>query len=131
MNSQVFKNTSRKIYILTSLSNDSKKKFFKKKGIKVINFSQFKDKVSNTKKAFKTIKKLGYSRVFVESGSSFLNHLLKFRLINNLFLFKSSKKLFSNGQNNSSILHIKKVKISNKNKIKVNLGGDSLYRVKF
>jgi hypothetical protein len=36
----------------------------------------------------------------------------------------------SNGRNNTSLLHIKKIRISQKNKIKVNLIGDSLYKVK-
>ena len=129
-NIKVFKNCNRKIYILTTVNNKSKENFFKKKGIKIIKFSKACIKNSNIKKFFYTIKKLGYNRIFVETGSTFLSYLFKYNIINNLFLFKSSKKLFSNGQNNSSLLHIKKVKISNKNKIKVNLDGDSLYRVK-
>ena len=76
------------------------------------------------------IKKLGLNRIFVESGSSFLCKLLKLRLVQNLYLFKSSKKLLSSGKNNSSISYIKKVKISQKNKVKVNLYGDNLYKVK-
>ena len=68
--------------------------------------------------------------MFVESGSSFLCQLLKYNLVKNLYLFKSSKNLYSKGKNNSSIFDIKKVKISKKNKVKVNLGEDNLYKIK-
>jgi len=130
-NVKVFKNTNRKTYILTAINNKTKENFFKKKGVKVIKFSQINNKNLNIKKIFYIIKKLGYNRIFSETGSSFLSYLLKHNIINNLFLFKSSKNLFSNGQNNSSLFYIKKAKISEKNKIKVNLDGDSLYKVRF
>ena len=75
------------------------------------------------------IKTLGLGRIFVESGSTFLSQLLRNDLVKNLYLFKSSQKLLSIGQNNSSLLQIKKIKIQKKDKIKVNLYGDSLYKV--
>ena len=72
--------------------------------------------------------KIGKGRVLVESGLVFLNQLFKYKLINNLYLFKSGKFLNSNGYNNQSINFIKKLKI--KNKINVNLENDQLFEVR-
>ena len=48
--------------------------------------------------------------------------------IYNLYVFKSSIKLGKNGKNNASDRFLKKLKF--KNKIKVNLNGDELYKIK-
>ena len=72
--------------------------------------------------------KIGKGRVLIESGLQFLNQLFKYRLINNLYLFKSGKSLYLNGSNNQNINFIKKLKI--KNKINVNLDDDELYEVR-
>ena len=64
----------------------------------------------------------------IESGLIFFNELLKNRLINNLYIFQSPIKLGRKGKNNSSNKTIKKLKLNKK--IKVNLNGDSLYKVK-
>ena len=129
-NLKIFKSKKRKIFVFTTVNNYSKENFLKKKGVKIIKFFRNNDKSIDLKKTFNIIKKLGFSRVFVESGSSFLCQLLKYNLVKNLYLFKSSKNLYSKGKNNSSIFDIKKVKISKKNKVKVNLGEDNLYKIK-
>ena len=72
--------------------------------------------------------KIGKGRVLIESGLVFLNQLFKYKLINNLYLFKSSKFLYLNGYNNININFIKKLKI--KNKINVNLDDDELFKVR-
>ena len=126
-NLNILRIKNRKIYIFTTAVNKSKEKFFKRKGVKIIKMSSENIK---PKKILYRIKKLGLNRILVETGSSFLCQLLKLNLVNNLFLFKSSKKLLSNGKNNSSFALIKKVNIYEKNKIKVNLDGDNLYKVK-
>ena len=128
-NIKILKENNRKIYIFTTVNNPIKEKFFKKKGVKIIKFSYINDNNLNLKKMIFKIKKLGLNRIFVESGGTFLSQLLMNNLIKNLYLFKSSKYLSSNGQNNSNLLQIKKIKILKKNKIKVNLNGDSLYKV--
>jgi diaminohydroxyphosphoribosylaminopyrimidine deaminase/5-amino-6-(5-phosphoribosylamino)uracil reductase len=129
-NARVFKKNPRDIYILTNISNLSKENFLKKKGIKVIKISNKKYSDCNLIKIFMYIKKLGFSRIFVETGSTFLSQLLKKKLIKNLYLFKSSKNLLQNGANNSNLLQIKKIKTSSNNKVNVNLSGDNLYKVK-
>ena len=72
--------------------------------------------------------KIGKGRVLIESGLVFLNQLFKYKFINNLYLFKSSKFLRLNGYNNISINFIKKLKI--KNKINVNLDNDELFKLR-
>ena len=44
--------------------------------------------------------------------------------------YDKAKKLLSDGKNNSIFSYIKKIKILQKNKIRTNLDGDSLYKVK-
>ena len=76
---------------------------------------------------FQILKKRGYSRIFVESGLLFTNLLIKYKLIQNIYIFKSSKKLKYNGKNETNIT-ILKIKL--KNKINVNLIGDKLFKEK-
>ena len=63
-----------------------------------------------------------------ETGLKFLNQLLKFNYINNLYIFKSSKFLKNKGANYSDINLIKTLKL--RNKIKVNLDGDELFQIR-
>ena len=65
----------------------------------------------------------------IESGLTFLSKLLKFDLINELFLFKSSIYLKKNGVNNISSSFLKSFSL--KKKINVNLDKDELYNIKF
>ena len=71
---------------------------------------------------------MGKRRILVETGLIFLNKLLKFKLINDLYIFKSNKKLKKNGYNNVKKILLKKLKL--KIKIKVNLNGDKLLKIK-
>ena len=71
---------------------------------------------------------MGYSRLLVESGLTFLNSLIKNKIIHNLYIFKSNKKLGKDGKNNSSLNYIKKLK---RKLINVNLNDDKLYKVDF
>ena len=64
----------------------------------------------------------------IESGLTFLSKLLKFDLINELFLFKSSIYLKKNGVNNISSSFLKSFSL--KKKINVNLDKDELYNIK-
>ena len=129
-NAKIFNKINRKIYIITSINNKSKENFLKRKGIQIFKFTEKDNDNINLKNLFMSIKKLGFNRVFVETGASFINVLIKHRLIRNLYLFKSHQKLSSCGLNNTSFTNIKKIKISKKNKVNVNLNGDSLYKVK-
>ena len=77
---------------------------------------------------FKNFKKIHLGRILIESGLILINHLLVNGLIFNLYLFQSHLKLKTRGKNNTSNKIVKKFKLSNR--IKVNLNGDNLYKVK-
>ena len=117
----------RKIYIFTLSNNKKKIYFLKKKKIKIIKIKRLENKI-DFENLFKAIMKIGKGRVLIESGLVFLKKLFKYKLINNLYLFKSNKFLNHNGYNNQSIKFIKKLK--NKNKINVNLDKDELFEVR-
>ena len=74
---------------------------------------------------FKSLIKLGFSRVFVETGLTFINFLIVNKFINNIYIFKTNTNLLKNGLNNSSNKLIKKIKL--KNKLKINLDNDTVY----
>ena len=117
-----------KIFIFTVSQNIEKINFFKKKKINVIRFKSlitYHDYI----KLFQKISKLGFNRIFLESGSTFLNFLTKNEFINNIYLFKSKYEIGKKGIKLSS-LNIRK-KLKSKKKIKINLTGDSLYKINF
>ena len=58
----------------------------------------------------------------------FLKSMIKNNVVKNLYTFVSHQKIGKNGSNNTSINFVKKKKL--KDKIKVNLNGDLLYKVK-
>ncbi|MAV62015.1 MAG: riboflavin biosynthesis protein RibD [Candidatus Pelagibacter sp.] len=115
----------RKIFIITSNYKSKMISFLKKKGIKIILIKSLKEK-HDFIALFKILKKKGYNRMLLESGLKFLNTLIKNKLIFNLYVFQSSKKLEKLGSNNSTTRYIKKMNFNNK--INVNLNGDKLYR---
>ncbi len=123
-NLKIFKNTNRGI-IFTEIKKKSKISFFKRRGFKTIVFKSLKEK-NDFNKLFLILKK-NFSRIYVESGLTFLNFLIKNRYINNLYVFRTNQNLKRNGYNNASNYFLKKVKL--RNMIKVNLGDDKLYKV--
>jgi diaminohydroxyphosphoribosylaminopyrimidine deaminase/5-amino-6-(5-phosphoribosylamino)uracil reductase len=129
-NIKIFKKVNRKIYIMTNVKNLEKEKFLKKKGIKLVKYTNSNDENTTLVNIFMKIKKLGFNRIFIESGATFISQLINKKLINNLYLFKSSKNLSAKGKNNCNLNRIKKIKMTKKNEVKVNLFGDNLYKVK-
>jgi len=117
----------RKVFIVTSVFKGKKISYLKKAGIKIIPIKSLKNK-NDFINLFKSLKKNAYNRILVESGLIFLNELLKNKLIFNLYMFQSSIKLGKKGKNNTSNNIIKKLRLNKK--IKVNLNGDSLYKVR-
>ena len=121
------KEVKRNIYIFTTKKKHKNINYLKKKGIKFIQLNRLKNK-KDFIQLFNIIRKLRYNRILVECGLSFLNELLKNRLIYNLYLFQSIKALKKNGINNASNRLIKKLRLIKK--VKVNLQGDNLYKIK-
>ena len=117
----------RKIYIVSSVKKFRKKFFTKNQNVKFINLRSLKNK-EDFECLFKILFSKGYNRILVESGLIFLNELIKFELIHNLYMFRSSIKLTKKGKNNTTSSIIKKFKLHNS--IKVNLNDDKLYKIK-
>ena len=117
----------RKIFIVTSYRQSKKFSYFKKKGVKIIFIKSLKTK-NDFISLLKILKRFGFNRILIESGLIFLNTLIKNKLISNLYIFQSSKKLGKFGVNNSTNKYIKKMNFMKK--IKVNLNKDNLYKIK-
>ena len=117
----------RKILLVTTINKCKKISFLKKKGVKFIQIKSLKSK-KDFLNLFQFLKKRGFNRILVESGLLFLNQLISNKLICNLYLFKTSTNLGKYGFNNTAISFIKKLKTFKK--IKVNLYGDHLYKIK-
>jgi diaminohydroxyphosphoribosylaminopyrimidine deaminase/5-amino-6-(5-phosphoribosylamino)uracil reductase len=117
----------RKTYIITKKENSKKSIIYKKKGFKMIFINSLINK-DNFKLLFKKIYKKGYSRVFIESGLTFLNKLIKFQILDDLYIFKSNVKLGKHGKNNISSKYIKYIKSK---VISVNLKNDRLFKKVF
>jgi len=118
---------NRKVLLFTHSKNKKKILYFKKKGIKIISNNLLEDK-KDFKNLFLILKKRGYTRIFVESGLTLINFLIKNKFLNNIYIFRSSSSLKKFGINYSSSNIIKKINL--KNIINVNLFGDKLYKEK-
>ena len=81
----------RKIKILTTIKNEKKISFFKKKKIDVILLNKMETR-DDYLKIFKILSKK-YTRVLIESGLTYLNFLINCKLIDNLYIFKSALNL--------------------------------------
>ena len=117
----------RKTYIITNNENAKKISTYKKRGFKFIFINSLENRDSFIS-LFKKIYKKGYPRVFIESGLTFLNKLIKFQILDELYIFKSSSKLGKFGKNNNSSKFIKYIKSK---MIIVNLKNDKLFKKEF
>tara|TARA_B100000963_G_scaffold10217_1_gene7981 strand:+ start:53 stop:1117 length:1065 start_codon:yes stop_codon:yes gene_type:complete len=118
---------NRKTYIVTNKINHKKIGIFKKKGYKFIYVNSLENK-EDFNLLFKKILKLGYPRILIESGLILINTLVRNKLINDLYLFKSNIKLKNSGKNNISPNFLKKFKFR---PIQINLNNDKLFIKKF
>jgi diaminohydroxyphosphoribosylaminopyrimidine deaminase/5-amino-6-(5-phosphoribosylamino)uracil reductase len=114
----------RKIYLITYKKNINNTQFYKNKGYKIILIDSLIDK-KDFVLLYKKIYKLGYSRILIETGLTFLNSLVENRLVNDLYIFKSNNNLKKNGKNNSTLKHLKNI---SPKLIPINLKDDKLYK---
>ena len=118
---------NRKTYLITSYKNKKVSFFYKKKGFRIIYIKSLMNKIDFLS-VLKRIYKMGYSRMLIESGLTFLNFLLLNRITNELYIFKSNTQLGKKGRNNSTTKHLKKISLK---KVTINLNGDKLFRKEF
>ena len=117
----------RKTYLVTSEKNSQKTNFYKKKGYKIILIKGLKDK-DDLKSFYKKIYKMGYARILIETGLTFLNFLIKNKMLNELYIFKSKLKLSKNGKNNDTARYLKKI---SPKLLTINLNNDKLFKKEF
>ena len=117
----------RKTFLITYKHNARKTLAYKKLGYKIILINKLDDK-NDLNLLYKKIYKLGYSRMLIETGLTFLNYLIKNKMIHDLYIFKSSKKLSKNGKNNDTTDYIKKV---HPKLLTINLNEDNLFKKEF
>ncbi len=125
-NLNIFKTKiKRKIYIYTTKNNKTKIKWLKKNNIKVC-LKKDINSCDDYKNLFKSFIKLGFSRILIESGLTFINFLIINKLISELYIFKTNFNLRKKGFNYSSNKFLKKIKL--RNKLRVNLNGDVVFK---
>ena len=87
----------RKTFLITYKSNASKTAVYRRLGFKIIFINGLKDK-KDFNLLYQKIYEIGYSRMLIETGLTFLNNLIKNKMINDLYIFKSNKKLGKKGK---------------------------------
>ena len=108
-------------------TNTKKIRLLKKLNIRVIRFPIMSNGFFDLREILTKVKKLGYSRVMVETGIKLSSNFLKFNLVDDLHLFISNKKIKKDGD--AKMYNYYKhflLKNRKKNLIKVNLLGDKL-----
>ena len=118
----------RKTFLITKIKNEKNIKYFRNKGFNIIFIKSLSTK-NDFKVMFQKLYKLGYRRIFSESGLTLLNTLINYQLLNKLYIFQNNINLKENGYNNSSSKYLKKIKLNKK--INVNLNHDNLYEKEF
>ena len=117
----------RSTYIVTTSTNQKKISFFERKKIRIIKIRKLNCK-NDFKKLFEKIFLIGKRRILIETGLVFFNELIRYNLINTLYIFKSGKSLKKHGANKIKLNVLKNY--SSKNQIIVNLNDDKLFKVK-
>ena len=117
----------RKTFLITNKNNTRKALVYRKLGYKFIFINKLKDK-NDFNLLFKKIYKKGYSRMLIETGLTFLNTLIKNKMLHELYIFKSYKKLGKNGKNNSSSGYLRSIRPK---LLTINLNGDNLLKKNF
>ena len=91
---------NKNIIIFHSTKNISKINFFRSKGLKLIYIPLNKNNQINLKQVFKEVYNNDISSIIIEGGKILTESLIKNKLINEFYLFKSNKKLGKLGDNN-------------------------------
>tara|TARA_B100001057_G_scaffold324801_1_gene324992 strand:+ start:242 stop:1315 length:1074 start_codon:yes stop_codon:yes gene_type:complete len=117
----------RKTFLITSINNSDKIFKYEKLGYKILFINKLEDK-NDFNLLYKKIYKIGYSRILVEAGLTFLNSLIKNKAIHDLYIFKSNKKLGKKGRNNDTSNYLKKI---HPKLLTINLYDDKLFKKDF
>ena len=105
-------------------------KILKKMNIKLLREPLCSDENFDLKKILLKVKRLGFSRILLESGLKLSSNFFKYKLVDDFYLFISNKNVNRHGKNNIKKLLKSYVKNKKHVDIKVNLFGDKLIRYK-
>ena len=117
----------RKTFLITSKKNLNKTLTYQKLGYKILFINKLENK-NDFNSLYRKIYKIGYSRILVETGLTFLNTLIKNKMVHDLYIFKSNRKLGKNGKNNNTSNYLKKI---HPKLLTINLNGDKLFKKEF
>lgn len=112
--------------ILYNSINKKKIRSLKKKGIKFYKVSRDSDGNLNLFESLLLLKKIGFSRIFVESGIKLTKEFLRKNLVDDFKLFISNNKLKKNGSGNAKSILNDFLKNKKFNINTINLFGDAL-----
>ncbi len=88
--------------IFHSIKDKKKLRYFKLKGIRLIYTNLDSNNNLDLNKVFSKVYSMGIGSIIIEGGKTLTKSVLKDRLINEFYLFKSKKKLRKLGKNNIS-----------------------------
>ena len=101
--SPVINDKNRNNTIIFHSTKDKKKlRYFKLKGVRLIYTNLDSNNNLDLNKVFSKVYSMGIGSIIIEGGKTLTKSVLKDRLINEFYLFKSKKKLGKLGKNNIS-----------------------------
>ena len=128
-NSPIITDKNKNNTIIFHSTKDKKKiRYFKLRGIRLSYIDLDSNNNIDLKKVFSTVYNFGIGSIIIEGGKELTKSVLKDKLINEFYLFKSKKKLENSGKNN--IVDLKKIInfFKKKENIETFLDGDKIIR---
>ena len=128
-NSPIITDKNKNNTIIFHSTKDKKKiRYFKLRGIRLSYTDLDSNNNIDLKKVFSTVYNFGIGSIIIEGGKELTKSVLKDKLINEFYLFKSKKKLGNLGKNN--IADLKKIInfFKKKENIETFLDGDKIIR---
>ena len=127
--SPVINDKNRNNTIIFHSTKDKKKlRYFKLKGVRLIYTNLDSNNNLDLNKVFSKVYSMGIGSIIIEGGKTLTKSVLKDRLINEFYLFKSKKKLGKLGKNNISDFKKKIYFLKKKENIETFLNEDKIIR---
>ena len=114
--------------IFHSIKDKKKLRYFKLRGIRLIDTDLDSKNNIDLNKVFSKAYSMGIGSIIIEGGKTLTKSVLKDKLINEFYIFKSKKKLGKSGKNNISNFKNKIHFLRKKENIETFLDGDKITR---
>ena len=132
MNAKIIKKaTNFRTIIFYNKDKSKKVNLLKRFKVKLIKVPLDENGNIDLKKSLIIAKQLGFSRILLESGLKLTKSFLSKKLVNDLIVFISDKKIGKNGKNNFKNLLKHFAKSKKRKDVKINLFGDKFLSYKF